>query len=83
MLLQRLLVSAIASSLLFTTLLHLLPHLLTMVFFTIYALFPSAQEHLEPFGGYMGYMRGNLLPRFYQNVFSAYTWRLSGLWAIL
>lgn len=81
--LQRLLVSAIVSILLFTTLLELLPHLLTMVFFSIYALFPSAREHLEPFGGFTGYMRGNLLPRFYQALFSAYTWRLSWLWAIL
>lgn len=81
--LRRLLVAAIVSILLFTTLLELLPHLLTMVFFSIYALFPSAREHLEPFGGFTGYMRGNLLPRFYQALFSAYTWRLSWLWAIL
>lgn len=80
---QGLLASATAGVLVFTVLLYLLPHLVTMLFFTIYALLPSAREHLEAFGGYTGYMRGNLLPRLYESIFSSYTWQFSWLWAIL
>ena len=74
---------AVASVLLFTCFLHLLPHVLSMLLMGIVALFPSGQEYLAPFGGYTSYLRGNLLPRLWDVLFSAYTWRWSWLWTVL
>lgn len=75
--------TAAASVLLFTCFLHLLPHILSMLFMGILALFPSGQVYLEPFGGYSGYLRGNLIPRLWETLASSYTWRWSWLWAAL
>jgi len=75
--------TAAVSVLLFTLFLHLLPHVLSMLLMGIVALFPSGQEYLAPFGGYAGYLQGNLLPRLWDALFAAYTWRWSWLWAVL
>ena len=45
------LITAGASVLLLSGLLHLLPHLLPILFMGIVALFPFGQEYLAPFGG--------------------------------
>ncbi len=75
--------TAAASVLLFVCFLHLLPHILSMLFMVIFALFPSGQAYLAPFGGYSGYFWGNLLPRLWEVLVSSYTWRWSWLWAML
>ncbi len=80
---RNLLASAVVSALLFTFLRHLLPHILSMVFLAVYALFPAGRQSLEPFGGYIGYLRGNLYWRLVDTLVASYTWRWSWLWALL